>query len=231
MTPDKSSLRLVGCLKDLDDTALAQIAEACVAQVVEPGTTLMSKGEEDRSVVFMLTGRARVAIYTSSGRLVHLEDAVPGMVLGELSAIGSGVRSASVEALETSLIARMPGDTFLKFLRIYPDITIGLMHLASERLRVLTDRYYESSALPVQGRLHAELLRLAQKTDTNDNSAVIEPNPTHEEIANRIGARRESVAREISRMTKLGLIAKRGRTLKILDLDVLTDLAEESRDD
>ncbi|HEU0221444.1 MAG TPA: Crp/Fnr family transcriptional regulator [Paracoccaceae bacterium] len=228
MTPDIFFLRKVRCLQALDDAALTRIAQACRAAVVEPGTILMYKGEADNSVVFMLSGRARVAIYTSSGRLVHLEDAVPGMVLGEIAAISNTVRSATVETTETSLVARMPGDTFMNFLREIPEISIGLLRLAHTRLHLLTERFYETTALPVQGRVHAELLRLCGRPDFQNNTARVSPYPTHEEIANRIGARRESVAREFSRLTKLGLLAKRGRQLEIRNFTMLQEMARNA---
>jgi CRP-like cAMP-binding protein len=228
MTPDLFFLRKVRCLQALDDAALNRVAQACRSSVVEPGTILMYKGETDTSVVFILSGRARVAIYTTSGRLVHLEDAVPGMVLGEIAAISSVVRQATVEAAETSLIARMPGEAFLDFMREFPEIPLGLLRLAHTRLHLLTERFYETTALPVQGRVHAELLRLCNRPDFQANTARVSPIPTHEDIANRIGARRESVAREFSRLAKLGLLAKRGRQLEIRNYTMLQEMARNA---
>jgi CRP-like cAMP-binding protein len=225
MIPDRSYLRKVRCLQALDDAALGRVAEACRAQVVEPGTILMYKGEADQTVYFMLSGRARVAIYTPQGRLVHLEDAVAGMVIGEIAAISNTLRQATVEMVETSLVARMPGEVFMAFLRELPEISIGLLRLAHTRLHLLTERFYENTALPVQGRVHMELLRLIARPDYQNNTARISPHPTHEEIANRIGARRESVAREFSRLTKLGLLQKRGRQLEIRNLTMLQEMA------
>ncbi|MEM9049902.1 MAG: Crp/Fnr family transcriptional regulator [Pseudomonadota bacterium] len=229
MIPDKTFLRQVHCLSALDDGALDRVAAACRANVVEPGTILMYKGERDSSVVFVLSGRARVAMYTSAGRLVHLEDALPGTVLGEIAAISNTTRSATVETSETSLIARMPSESFMRFLRTDPEIAIGLLRAAHSRLHLLTERYYETTSLSVQGRLHSELLRLCGRPDYQANTARIKPHPTHEEIANRIGARRESVAREFSRMTKMGLLAKRGRELEIRNYKMLVDLAQADK--
>ena len=229
MIPDKSFLRQIHCLSALEDSALDRVAAACRASVVDPGTVLMYKGEQDNSVVFVLSGRARVAIYTTQGRLVHLEDATPGTVLGEIAAISNTVRSATVEATETSLIARMSGESFVRFLRTDPEIAIGLLRAAHSRLHLLTERYYENTSLSVQGRLHAELRRLCGRPDFVNNTARIRPYPTHEEIANRIGARRESVAREFSRMAKIGLLAKRGRELEIRNYKMLVDLAQADK--
>ncbi|GIX14907.1 MAG: transcriptional regulator [Paracoccaceae bacterium] len=229
MIPDKSFLRQVHCLAALDDSALERFAAACRASVVEAGTVLMHKGEHDNTVFFILSGRARVAIYTSQGRLMHLEDALPGAVVGEIAAISNTVRSATVETVETSLVARMAGETFMRFLRSDPEIAIGLLRAAHSRLHLLTERFFENTSLPVQGRIHAELLRLCGRPDFVSNTARIKPYPTHEEIANRIGARRESVAREFSRMTKMGLLAKRGRELEIRNYRMLVDLARAGR--
>lgn len=225
MVPDKSFLKKVRCLQSLSEDDLGRVAQVCHAGVMEPGTILMHKGENDRTVMFVLTGRARVAMYTSQGRLVHLEDAVPGMVIGEIAAISNTLRSATVEVTETSLIGRIPGDTFIELMKEIPDIAIGLLRLGHARLHLLTERYYENTAFPVQSRVHAELLRLCARPDFQNNTARITPHPTHEEIANRIGARRESVAREFSRLAKMGLLAKRGRQLEIRNFTMLQELA------
>ncbi len=225
MTVDWRFLRQVPCLRTLDEAALTRLADLCRSAVVDPGTLLMQKGEADRSVVFLLSGRARVAIYTSQGRLVHLEDALPGAVLGEIAAISGTPRAAMVETIETALTARLPGDAFVDLLRREPEVALALLRQAHGRLHRLTERFYESAALNVQGRLHAELLRLCGPIEPGSSTAMIRPTPTQEDLASRIGTRRESVTRELSRLAKLGILARRGRQLEIRDLGVLRALA------
>jgi len=89
----------------------------------------------------------------------------------------------------------------------------------------------EFSTLAVNNRIHAELLRLARGQMTEpavDVDAVMIPQlPTHQEIANRISTHREAVGRELARLEKLGLIARDGHALKILDVPHLARMVAE----
>ena len=63
-------------------------------------------------------------------------------------------------------------------------------------------RLYEFGILGVEHRVHAELLRLGEDHIPADNSAIISPIPT------RISTRREAVAREMSALTRSGLLIR-----------------------
>jgi len=76
---------------------------------------------------------------------------------------------------------------------------------------------FELSALNVQARLHCELLRLA-KTGLDPHSLVIDPAPTHAELANRIGTHREAVTREMRALADRNIIRAGRRTLEFIDV-------------
>ncbi len=101
------------------------------------------------------------------------------------------------------------------------------MRLLTRQLRVLTERVFEFSALGAKNRLHAELLRLAREYMEDDNSAAISPIPTHSEIGQRITSHREAVTRELSAMSRLGLVTREGSALIVPDVARLERLVKE----
>jgi Mn-dependent DtxR family transcriptional regulator len=60
------------------------------------------------------------------------------------------------------------------------------------------------------------------------NAARIVPAPTHVEIASRVSTHREAVTRELSRLSRMGLIERRGGTLAVKDLDRLAKMVHEA---
>src|SRR5215467_9967728 len=58
--------------------------------------TLMERGSRSNDVFFLLDGRAQVLLYSSTGREVCVNDIGPGDVFGEVAALDSGPRSASI---------------------------------------------------------------------------------------------------------------------------------------
>ena len=71
-------------------------------------------------------------------------------------------------------------------------------------------------------------MRLARLAPRQGKSASIAPIPTHAEIASRISTHREAVTREINRLSRLGIVERRGGALVVKDIDQLEDLVHEA---
>ena len=80
-------------------------------------------------------------------------------------------------------------------------------------------------------RIHAELLRLARKNLSGENSAEIHPAPTHLDIANRISTHREAVSREISELSKCGILQRKNGKLIIHDINRLETLLQDKKNE
>jgi CRP/FNR family cyclic AMP-dependent transcriptional regulator len=96
-------------------------------------------------------------------------------------------------------------------------------------VRLLSERVIELSTLGVQNRIHAELLRLARVSGATGKQARIDPAPKHADIASQVSTYREQVTRELSLLTKQGLLAKDGNALVLLDVPKLERMVEEVR--
>ena len=94
-------------------------------------------------------------------------------------------------------------------------------------VRHLSDRVVEFSTLGVNNRIHAELLRLAKKVSGNGGLVEISHPPTHADIASRVSTRREAVTKEFSRLSEMGLIERRGKSLVVRDMERLERMIDE----
>ena len=94
-------------------------------------------------------------------------------------------------------------------------------------VRQLMSRAFEFGTLVVRERVLVELLRVAESAPHGSGEIILSPAPTHEEIASRISTHREAVTKELSRLERLGLIARDGRALRIKDLTSLRNLSRE----
>jgi hypothetical protein len=104
---------------------------------------------------------------------------------------------------------------------------LALLREAVMKVRSLTTRVYEFSALAVNNRIQAEVLRLAKLVPREGKSARIGAAPTHAEIASRISTHREAVTRELNRLSRLGIIERRGGALLVKDVDRLAAMVHE----
>jgi CRP/FNR family cyclic AMP-dependent transcriptional regulator len=122
----------------------------------------------------------------------------------------------------------MPAAAFREFLEAEPAVALALLTQLVMTIRSLTTRVYEFSTLAVNNRIQAEVLRLAHLVPREGKSARIVPAPTHAEIANRISTHREAVTRELNRLSRIGVIERRGGELLVKDIDRLATMVHEA---
>jgi len=230
--PLRATLRDVAIFKGLTEDARGRIELSCTWKTWEREESILRFQDETRDVYFLIAGKARVMIYTPDGRQVTFRDIGPGDMFGEFAAIDDAPRSASVEALQSCVVACMSGSEFRRMLRAEPTVMEAVLVHAIAQMRGLTARIVEYSTLAANLRIRAELLRLAKNGMVEGSDVVIYPVPTHAEIASRITTHREAVAREFTSLTKKGLIERQGQQrIVVKDIERLARMVEDAAGD
>lgn len=185
------------------------------------GQMVLGMGESSREVFVVLEGCLQALLYAANGREISLRDLAAGQLFGELAAIDGEARSASIVAVTDARLLAIPQDLFGSVVSGSPQAADWMIRRLTAQVRSLTNRVFETSALHVQARLHCELLRLARTRGTRDG--VVDPAPTHADLANRIGSHREAVTRELGALVSQGILKISRRRLQFLDLERLED--------
>jgi len=187
---------------------------------------VVTAGATDTDVFLVIEGVLQVSLMSARGRELTFRDIGPGALFGEMAAIEGQPRSATVTAMCDTTLALIRGEAFLDFLENVPGAGLWMARELSHHLRQTTDDLFQLATLPVNARIHCELLRLAHVAGVADDQAEISAAPTHSAIATRIGSHREAVTRELGSLARQGIIAQRGRSLTVLSI---SRLAEEIR--
>lgn len=224
VTPD--ILSGIEVFKDLSLAEYESLSHILKAQNYQPDQRVINLGENSRDVFFIISGKVRITTFTSGGKEVTFQDMKTGQMFGELSAIDGEPRSTNVVSLTKSVLAVAPPDSFFKILHDYPKVNELILRQLTGLIRKLGDRVVEFSALSVKSRIHAEILRLAKNNMVGSNIAEIIPAPTHQDIANRISTHREAVSREVSDLTKCGILKRSDGKLLIQNLAQLESLLD-----
>jgi CRP-like cAMP-binding protein len=206
----------------------AYLARARLTKV-RRGQIVIAEGSETTEVYLIQSGRMQISLFSPHGREVILRDLGPNLLFGELAAIDRQARSANVIALEDSRLALMRGEDFLDFLGAVPQAGLWMSQLLVARIRNLTARAFELATLPVAGRVHSELLRMARETGIEADRLEIHPMPTHADLAARIGTHREAVTRELNLLAGEGILRQSGRKIEILSAARLQSLYDRIR--
>jgi CRP/FNR family transcriptional regulator, cyclic AMP receptor protein len=191
---------------------------------IRKGQSVIEHGSRCTEVYFLIDGELRVLLYSRDGREVSMRTFRPGQMFGELAAIDGLPRSATVAAVEPSLVLAITREDFHSCMESSASASLWLAREFASQIRALTDRVFELATLNVRNRLHCELLRLALIVGATGNRATLQPSPTHSELANRIGTHREAVTRELRELARRGIVEQNRRSLTILDFARLSEL-------
>jgi CRP/FNR family cyclic AMP-dependent transcriptional regulator len=222
-------LRNVKILQGLSQERLEILAAQCSWRTVEPGQVIVARNSHDRDVHFVASGRVRITSFSAGGKQVTFRDQEPGEMFGDLAAIDGQPRSADVLALDTVLVASLSPEHFRALIAAEELVRERVLQRLAGLVRLLSERVIDLSTLGVQNRIHAELLRLARSSGATGQQARIDPAPKHADIASQVSTYREQVTRELSLLTKQGLLAKDGNALVLLDVPKLERMVEEVR--
>jgi CRP/FNR family transcriptional regulator, cyclic AMP receptor protein len=226
-TQAPQSLKEIALFAGLPPDTLARIQKRCTWCLYEPGQPIVDYLDTSTDVYFIAAGEARASIYSVVGKAVIYCDLGLGEMFGEVAAIDGAPRSASIEARTHCVVASISAAAFREILRSEPEVTQALLRYFVTKIRQLTTRVYEFSALAVSNRIQAEILRLAGSARRQGKIALIGDAPTHAEIASRTSTHREAVSRELNRLSRIGIIERRGRNLIVKDVDRLTTMVRQ----
>lgn len=225
------SLRQTPLLEFVSNETLRLINQNAKRQSYIRGQEIVAPSDDNNDVFILLSGAARVTVFSVSGKAVNFRRIDPGDLFGEFSAIDGQKRSASVEAVEPSATLSMSSAFFRELMERDPAFMNAVLNHLVSLLRSMTARIVEFSTLAVTNRIHAELLRMVHARQDQCQAYEIYPTPTHSEIAGRISTHREAVSREISRLKQLGILETRGRSLIIHDLPRLERMVNDAYDE
>ncbi len=225
------TLSNVGLFANLSADEIRSIETRCIWKSFEENQQIIHYKESSSDIYFVTVGTVRADLYSRSGRMVAFRDISAGEFFGELSAIDQQSRSATVEALTSCMIAKLSSQIFWELMKSNPKIMEEMLRYVTSQVRSLTERIYEYSVLNVNNRIHSELLRLCRQISFTDNEVVIDPSPTHFEMASKISTHREAVTRELNRLVQIGLIERQGTCTYVKDVSRLEKLVRESNGD
>ncbi len=193
-------------LAGLDEAAIGAIVPLVTWREVPKKEMVLFKGSEGDHLLFLLEGRLQVVDVTEGGREIGLNLLLPGDYFGELSIIDDGPRSASVVAVERSVIALLPRLQAWELFRRNPLVAERVLLGLAQKLRSATS-YQTILCLPsASQRVFALLQRLCTKAP--GGMVVIDHPPKQHELAIMANTSRESVSRALGMLLDMGIVEK-----------------------
>jgi CRP/FNR family transcriptional regulator, cyclic AMP receptor protein len=222
----EKSLAGITLLETVDGGVIRELESKCTWYFCPKGGHVFDRADTSGDVFFVVTGAIRAADNVESEQEVAFVDMNAGNIIGELSAIDGKERSATLYALEDSVLALVPKDVFLSYMNEYPEVLIRLMMHFVGVIRGLNSRVVGLSSTTVVQRVYEQILEIAEPDPVTPRRLIIEKMPSHKEIAVWAGTTPETVARAVGRLLESEIAIRRFKTLHILDPKRLEELVQ-----
>ena len=171
---------------------------------------LFVAGDAGDSIYAVVEGSLKVAVISAEGSEQLLAILGPGHVVGEMALLDGEPRSATVQAIKATKVARIDKADFDRFADQNPAVYRHMLALVSKRLRQANDVLAARSFLPLPGRVAVALLQLGETfgKDLPDGRLLVHYKVSQADLAGMAGAARENVSRILNTWKRDGLISR-----------------------
>ncbi len=211
--------RQVPLFAGLEDEDLESLINIATRRKYPKDGVIFFENDVGEALFMIVTGRVKVTILSDDGREIILAMLSDNDFFGEMSLLDNEPRSATAIALQETEMVVLHQREFLSIVEKRPRVLINLLSVLSSRLRKANQQIGNLALHDVYGRVARILLEMASEDGTRlADGRVTFRRPTHQQIANMIGATRETVSRMISDLHRQGYIEISGKNVIIQDV-------------
>jgi CRP/FNR family transcriptional regulator len=208
--------------KDLD-----ALAEGAREDRYRARDYVFMEGDAAAWLCVVKTGRVKIVKHSRAGKDVVLELLGPGEVFGGVAVIERRPYPAAAQAMEPSVVVKVPADAVVAVSDRHPGVIREMALMIGRRLRDAHDSVRSLSVDPVEARLAAQLLRLAEREGTRGKEGLALPfHLTRQSLADMTGTTVETTIRVVSRWLRDEIVLDEDGRLVVRDVGALRDLAE-----
>ena len=212
---------------DLEESELSTLSSNKRCRAYRRGQIIFFEGDHPHGLFCINEGKVKLYKLTPQGKEQITRLAGPSDIMGYRSLLSHQPLQATAEALEPTKVCFIPEEVFFKMLDANVALSLNIMKYISSEMSMVERHLFQIAQKPVRERLAETLLFLKQKFGlTGDPPVTLNIRLTREELANLIGTAPETVIRALHDLKEEGIIHTKGRTLQLLDLDRLVQIAQ-----
>ena len=219
---DEDVVRRAPLFAALDDEAARSLRASMLQVDIARGDTLFNEGEPGDRVYVITDGKIKLGRSSQDGRENLLAILGPGEMFGELSLFDPGPRTATATAVSDAVLIGLGHDDLQQWLAGRPEVAQMLLRALAQRLRRTNEALADLVFSDVPGRVAKALLDLSTRFGRPTEGGVLVAHElTQEELAQLVGASRETVNKALADFATRGWIRLEARAVVLLDVERL----------
>ena len=206
----------------LDAEAAAALRASMTEKRVPRSGIIFSEGEPGDRMYVVLDGKVKLGQTSPDGRESLLAVLGPGEVFGELSLFDPGPRTATATAITDTVVVGLGHGDLRPWLTGRPEVAEALLQALAQRLRRTNEALADLVFSDVPGRVAKQLLDLADKFgQPGPDGVLVHHDLTQEDLAQLVGASRETVNKALADFTQRGWVEVDQRQVLLIDMERL----------
>ena len=221
------NLRNIPLFSALDDDAAGALQKSMVPQTLKKGKHLFQEGDPGDRLYVVTQGKIKLTHASGDGRESLLMVLGPGDMFGELSLFDPGPRTSTAVAITDSEVLGLGNNDLRPWLTGRPEVAQSLLQALAHRLRrtnvIMSDLVFAD----VPGRVAKAIIELGEKFGSRTPAGLmVNHDLTQEELAQLVGASRETVNKALADFASRGWIRLETRSVEIFDVERLSRRAK-----
>ena len=182
------------------------------------GHVIFAEGEQGDRLYIIANGKVKIGRKSPDGRENLLAVFGPSDMFGELSIFDPGPRTSSATTITEVRAYSMDRSALKEWIGKRPDIAEQLLRVIARRLRRTNNSLADLIFTDVPGRVAKALLQLARQFGSQESGLLrVTHDLTQEEIAQLVGASRETVNKALADFAQRGWLRLEGKSVLILE--------------
>ena len=219
---DEEVVRRAPLFTALDDAAAASLRASMDQVKVLKGNVLFAEGDSGDHLYVIVDGKLKLGTSSTDGRENLLSILGPGEMFGELSLFDPGPRTSTATAVTDAKLLSLSHAKVIPWLKENPEVSLQLLARLAQRLRRTNEAVGDLVFSDVPGRVAKALIDLGDRFGkVTDEGLFVHHDLTQEELAQLVGASRETVNKALADFAGRGWLKLDGRAVLITDVERL----------
>jgi CRP/FNR family transcriptional regulator, cyclic AMP receptor protein len=213
-------LRRAPLFEALDEEETRALRAGVTDVELARGERLFDEGDPGDRLYVVLDGKIKLTRTAADGRENLTGLVGPGEMFGELSLFDPRPRTMSASAVTDVRLAALAHDDLRSWLTTHPDVAMHLLAALARRLRRTNEIMSDLVFTDVPGRVAKALLDLAARFGTEQEDGLqVNHDLTQEELAQLVGASRETVNKALADFVARGWIQLHPKSVLLIDTE------------
>jgi CRP-like cAMP-binding protein len=220
---DEAVVRTAPLFSALDDDSAATLRASMTMVKVSKGHTLFKEGDAGDRLFVVVGGKLKLGTSSIDGRENLLSILGPGDMFGELSLFDPGPRTATATAVTDARVLALAHDQVIGLVTQHPQVSLELLARLAQRLRRTNEVLADLVFSDVPGRVAKALMDLGSRFGVQkDDGLHVNHDLTQEELAQLVGASRETVNKALADFAARNWVRLEPRAVVVLDYERLS---------